>query len=85
MNLELRRYVIFDVEELETIDFSEVMETSLDTVRKRLDGSKAFIKFVGEMPLSVTALTTRSQEYSIEEIRAIVCEDEWTDPDSDPV
>ena len=85
MNLELRRYVIFDVEELETIDFSEVMETSLDTVRKNLDRSKAFIKFVGEMPPSVTALTTRSQEYSVEEIRAIVCEDDWTYFDSDPV
>jgi len=79
MHFENRHYVIFDMSEVATIDFSEVMETSADTLRKSVDESKSFVKYEGDQPPSVVALTTRSQEYSHEEILALLAGTEWTD------
>ena len=69
--------------EVATIDFSEVMETSVDTLRKSVDESKSFVKYEGDQPPSVVALATRSQEYSHEEILALLAGGEWTDPNAE--
>ena len=76
-----RHYVIFNSSELDKIDFNQVMETSIDTVRKSVDETKTFVKYEGDMPSSVTSLTTKSQEYSHNEILLILSTPEWTDPD----
>lgn len=83
MHFENRHYIIFDISEVTTIDFSEVMETSADTLRKSVDESKSFVKYEGDQPPSVAALATRSQEYSHEEILALLDGEEWTDPSAD--
>ena len=75
-----RRFVIFNVSELSTIDFSQVYETSADTVRKSVDELKTFVKFDLPTPSSITALTTKSQEYDYDEILVILATPEWTDP-----
>ena len=79
MHFENRHYVVFDLSEVDTIDFSEVMETSADTLRNNLANTQSFVKYEGDQPPSVVALTTRSQEYSHEEILALLVGDEWTD------
>ncbi len=75
-----RKYVIFDCSELPSVNFSEVMETSADTVRKSVDETKTFVKYEGTQPASVAALTTKTQEYTHEEILAILSTSEWTTP-----
>ncbi len=75
-----RKYVIFDCSELPSVNFSEVMETSADTVRKSVDETKTFVKYEGTQPASVAALTTKTQEYTHEEILAILSTSEWTAP-----
>lgn len=40
-----RRYVIFSISELSTINFDEVYQTSSETIRSSIDGTKAFVKF----------------------------------------
>jgi len=75
-----RKYVILDCSELPSVNFSEVMETSADTVRKSVDETKTFVKYEGTQPASVAALTTKSQEYTHEEILAILSTSEWTAP-----
>ena len=75
-----RKYVNFDCSELANVSFSEVMETSADTVRKSVDETKTFVKYEGTQPASVAALTTKSQEYTHEEILAILATSEWTAP-----
>jgi len=75
-----RNYVIFNVSELSSIDFSQVLETSPDTVRKSLDGTLTFVKFEGEMPSSVLALTTKQGPYTHSEILSILDGTNWTDP-----
>lgn len=75
-----RNYVIFNVSELASIDFSQVLETSADTVRKSLDELQTFVKYEGEMPSSVTALTTKQGPYTHSEILTILAGPDWTDP-----
>jgi hypothetical protein len=76
-----RRFVIFEVTELPLIDFSQVYETSIDTVRKSVDETKTFVKFDLPTPSSVLSLTTKSQEYTYDEILVILSGPEWTSPD----
>ena len=75
-----RLYVIFNVSELNSIDFNQVLETSADTVRKSIDKAKTFVKFNGSMPSSVSALTTKEGPYSHSEILSIIAGSEWNDP-----
>jgi hypothetical protein len=75
-----RRFVIFNVSELSTIDFSQVFETSADTVRKSVDLTQTFVKYDMPQPSSVAALTTKSQEYTYDEMLVILAGSDWTDP-----
>ena len=77
-----RRFMIFNVSELGNVDFSQVLETSADTVRKSVDETKTFVKWNGEtIPSSVDALTTKEGPYSYSEMLTILATPEWTDPD----
>ena len=73
-----RHYVIIPYSEVEVIDFDQVLETDVNTVRKSIDGAKTFIKYEGEMPSSVVALEDKSQEYNYEEILEILHTTEWS-------
>jgi len=77
---ENRHFVIFEVTELSLIDFNQVYETDADTVRKSVDRTKTFVKYDLPEPSSVTALTTKSQEYTYDEILQILNTPEWTEP-----
>ena len=79
-----RRFVIFNVTELPLIDFNQVYETSIDTVRKSVDQTQTFVKFDLPAPSSVEALTTKSIEYTYDEILEILATPEWTDPNPFP-
>ena len=75
-----RRFVIFNVTELNQIDFNQVFETSIDTVRKSVDETKTFVKYDMPQPSSVVTLTTKSQEYTYNEILQILSTPEWNNP-----
>jgi len=83
MHFENRHYVVFDLTEVDTIDFSEVLETSADTLRKNLAETQSFVKYEGDQPTSVAALTTKSSEYTHEEILTLLAGTDWTDPDAE--
>jgi hypothetical protein len=72
--------MIFNVSELDQIDFTQVHETSIDTVRKSVDETKTFVKWDGAIPSSVAALTTSEGPYTYNEILAILATPEWTEP-----
>ena len=40
-----RRYIIFDASEVDTIDFTQVLQTSAETLRLSIDETKALIKY----------------------------------------
>ena len=83
MSFDNRKYVVFDLTEVDTIDFSQVMETSASTLRKNLAETQSFLKYEGDQPPSVAALTTKSQEYTHAEILALLAGADWTDPNAD--
>ena len=73
--------MIFNVSELDQIDFTQVLETSIDTVRKSVDQTKTFVKWDGEqIPSSVDALTTKEGPYTYEQMLEIMNTEEWTSP-----
>jgi hypothetical protein len=76
-----REFMIFAVSELDQIDFETVCETSADTVRKSVDGTKTFVKWDGEViPQCVADLTTKEGPYTYGEILVILSGPDWTDP-----
>jgi hypothetical protein len=77
---ENREFMIFSVTELDQIDFTQVLETSIDTVRKSVDELKTFVKWDGAIPECVSNLTTKEGPYNYDEILQILSTPEWTDP-----
>lgn len=77
MAFENRKYVIIPSTEINNINFAEVLETAPDTCRYSADGTKTFVKYEGSQPASVAAITGKSQEYSHDEILAILTTAEW--------
>jgi len=73
-----REFMIFNVSELPLIDFTQVHETSQDTVRRSVDGTLTFVKWDGATPSSVEALTTKQGPYTYDEILVILSGPEWT-------
>jgi hypothetical protein len=77
---ENREFMIFNVSELPQINFAQVLETSAETVRRSVDGTKTFVKWDDAMPQCVIDLTTSEGPYTYEEILTILATPEWTDP-----
>lgn len=74
-----RNFMIFNVSELEKINFDEVLETSADTVRKSVDGTLTFVKWEGEIiPDCVSNLTSKEGPYDYSEILEILNGPIWT-------
>ena len=79
-DVDNRKYVVFSASEVGSVDFSQVMETSVDTCRYSVDSSKTFVKYTGDMPSTVAGLTTKSVEYTHGEILELMSTDEWAPP-----
>lgn len=60
--------------DVSNINFSEVGETSEETLRLSLNGEKTVLKFVGETPGFLVGL----QQYNHSEILAIMETPEWS-------
>ena len=80
---EYRKYVILDVSETGSIDFSQVLETSNETLRLNLSGSRTFVKYEGSMPSSISALSSKTSEYTHTEILNVLTGSEWYEPLND--
>jgi hypothetical protein len=72
-----RKFMIFNVSELSQIDFTKVLDTSSNTIRKSIDGSKTFVKWENNIPDCVSNLTTKEGPYTYEEILSILSTTEW--------
>ena len=70
----MRTYVIIDASEITSVDFDKVLETSADTLRYSVDGSKVLLKYEGTQPFFLLGKT----EYTHEEILSILSGPEWT-------
>ena len=75
---ENRKYVIFNTSETGSIDFSQVMETSVNTLRLNLSGSQTFVKYEGSQPSCVAGLSSKSYEYTHTQILNVLTGSEWS-------
>ena len=71
----MRKYVIINADEVDSVDFSQVDETSKSTLRFSLDNSQTFIKF--DTDTTPSFLDGKTQ-YTHSEILAILATDAWT-------
>lgn len=71
----MRNYVIIDASEVSSVDFNQVLETSADTLRFSVDGSKTFVKFEGTAP----AFLAGKPALSHAEILEVLAGPEWTE------
>lgn len=72
----MRIYCIIESSEVDLIDFNQVLETSVNSLKYSLDGSKVLLKYEGDPPSFLEGKT----QYSHSEILTILATDEWTDP-----
>ena len=75
-----RQYVILNATEAQAINFSQVLETSFETLRWNNDSTKTFVKYEGDTPAWLEGKTA----YTKAEMLTILNnpEGEWyTDPD----
>ena len=73
----MKTYCIINSDEVGSVDFDQVLETSADTLRYSLDGTKTFVKYEGTQPFFLLGKT----EYTHEEILTILSGPEWTSED----
>ena len=64
----MKKYVIITNDEVSSIDFTKVQETSVDTLRWNIDQTKTFVKFNGDTPSFLTGKT----QYTNDEILDIL-------------
>lgn len=75
-------YVTLDVSEADQLDFSQIEQTSIETLRISLDGVQTIVKWVTALgvPSSVAALTTKGPYMTHDEALTLMSTSNWTDP-----
>jgi len=67
------KYILINTSDLSLIDFNQVAQTSVDTLRYSVDGTKTFVKFEGDTP----SFLIGEPQYTHEEILNILSGPEW--------
>lgn len=74
----METYLILDTTELTKVDFTKVMEDSIDTVRISPNGPKAVISWTSEeTPDFVSLIESKEGPYTKEEVLPILRSDFW--------
>ncbi len=74
--MDYKKYIIFDLLEVDNVNFNDVLQTSKESLRIS-STNKSILKYEGEMPLSVQNLTTKSKEFTYDEILVELNNPEW--------
>ena len=75
MDYSNRSWVIVNVSDITDEMIASAIQSSMDTLRKTLDGSKAILKWEGDTPSCFDGLTT----YNHSEILAELAKSAWTE------
>jgi hypothetical protein len=75
-----RNFMIFNVSEIDKINFDEVLQNSAQWMRKSVDNQKTFVKWDGEItPSFIQTLTTSEGPYNYDEITTILNSSDWVE------
>lgn len=72
-----RRYVIISGSYLLNIDYTQVLENTLDSTRFSIDNNLAILKYNGSMPPTISVINPTPIEYTYEEILSITTGSNW--------
>ena len=78
MDFSNRKWVIVNVSDITDEMIGSAIQTSMSTLRKSLDGTKAILKWDGETPTCFDGMTT----YNHSEILAELSGSDWTEDES---
>ena len=70
-----RKYTIITKDEVASVDFSQVLETSANTLRYNNAGTKTFVKFEGNTPSFLNGKT----QYTHTEMLTELSKSDWTE------
>ena len=73
MAFENRKWIIINVSDITDEMILSAIQSSMDTLRKTLDGSKAILKWDGDTPSCFDGMTT----YNNSEILAELAKSDW--------
>ena len=77
----MRNYITINISQAEN-DYSQVIETSIETIRKSLDGTEFLAKWEGDTPETISNVpdSEKSQEMNSVQAYALMRTPEWTTP-----
>jgi len=82
MNLKISNtYAIIDINDITSVDFSQVEQNSAETVRKSLDGSQFVLKWETEPTFITDGTIVPLQTLSHSECLTLMSTPEWSEPD----
>jgi len=76
-------YVIVNTLDLASLDYSQILTTSVETTIRNIIGDKAIVKYQGDMPSTISSLSDKTL-YTHKEIIPIVKSSEWKEQPNDP-
>ena len=71
-----RQYVIINAEDVSSVNFDEVLETSADTLRYNVAGDQTFVKYEGAKPRCLYGKDTLSHSAMLTVLEG----EAWTQP-----
>lgn len=74
--MDYKKYIIFDMSEVDNVNFNDVLQTSKESLRIS-QTNKSILKYESVMPSSVQNLTTKSREFTYDEILVELNNPEW--------
>ena len=78
MDYSNRKWVIVNVSDITEEMINNAIQSSMDTLRKTLDGTQAILKWDGDTPTCFDGMTT----YNHSEILTALAKSTWTEADA---
>lgn len=72
--MSTRQYVILNEDEVSTVNFDEVLEASVNTLRYNVAGDKTFVKYEGPKPRCLYGKDTISHSAML----TVLSDESWT-------
>lgn len=75
-------YVTLNVNEIPQLDFSQIEQTSAETLRKSIDETQTIVKWITDagVPSCISSLTTKGPYMTHDEALELMATTAWTDP-----
>ncbi len=73
-------YAVIEIKDLDLIDFSQIEETSLDTIRKSIDETQFVIKWTQEPTFIADGTVIPVGIYTHSEAIELMSTDKWSQP-----